>query len=974
MNYRDDLDNLKAEGKKLPKGFFVTQKTAVLIAVLFIVIIICVSLLFFFIPNPLYQESSPPDSDCSPQLPAEPGPQPTVEPREDFDERLPGIGLYPEHYDITLTIFLDEEDDDDNDRFTFTGSETILLRCDKASDIIKMNSRFLEVNVETDYIEVTESDSGDDIGVYKAYLDDVHELLVIELSDTLQVGKTYNVNIKEFGAEIGDADFDQYGMYYQSYDINGETRWMCNTKFTPNYAREVFPCYDEPHFRATFDLHLIHRDKRWALSNMPVKETTTMANDWIMTSFDTTPNMVTYLLVLVLADFPSIQLTTKYGYEFNVWAREDLIYSANYSLYAGSETLTYFEELLETPYGLPKMDFVAIPDYAAGATEFWGCVLYRESRLLYDEDIHTPYDQQRVAAIIGHELAHMWFGNYLTCDWWDEIWLNEGFASFYEYLPMTYLHPEWKVADQFMNLDLESAFRVDGSSSTAVPVIRPASGWRDEITGVFDTTAYSGGACVCRSLRSFLSEDVLHNGIVNYVQNNLFSAVVSDELWAELTLADAGHGDTNVKLVMDTWTLQHGHPVVTVNRTSTEFAVLTQEHFMIDPNDEATDKYDNLGYLWYVPITFTYASDVSFDDPLKHFQWLNKVETGELDLQGVNENDWVVVNINQMGFYRVNYDEENWHRLSDALKTDYTLFPAQTRTALLDDCFKISQAMYTDQVNCLRLSEYMHSETEYPTWELMIDNLPFTYRALMRTAEFGQLEFYWRQQITPIYESLGWDFSQGNSLEYRLRQEAINTACAYGNENCVGNATQLYAEWMETGTNSVPVEVKSVVYCTAIKHGGFKEWNFAHDESETNSDEAANLRSAMGCSKESWILERYIEEFFDDYYAFSVIAEVREKSAVGYSVAWNYVISNYDRLNATFGDDAYSAVWGFSTWMNTEFDLNQLQAFASMHPEMPSTAASNFYYSKLQVETNIKWMDKNRASIRQWLDDTVQPS
>ncbi|XP_070557699.1 aminopeptidase N-like isoform X2 [Ptychodera flava] len=962
---------MEGENKQLPKGFYVTQKTAIFLSLLFIIIVVGVALLFYFVPR---QEQQQPCEEvvpvCEPQLPAVPV-EPTETPREPFEERLPET-LYPEHYEIYLTMYLDEEDDDK--RFTFEGRERIRLRCEESTDIIKMNSRFLNVDVDSeDAIEIQELSSGDSVEVSRAYLDDVHELFVIELAVGMEAGNIYEVRINNFGAPMGDAADDQWGMYYQSYDIGGETRWICNTKFTPNYAREVFPSYDEPHFRSTFDLVIAHRSKRWAMSNMPITHNVTLDDDWIETHFNTTPNMVTYLLVMVLADFPSVETTTKYGYPFRVWAREDRLYAANYSLYTGSEMLTYFEELIDVPYGLPKMDMVAIPDYAAGATEFWGCILYRESRLLYDEDVNTPYNQQSVAAIIAHELAHMWFGNYLTCDWWSEIWLNEGFASFYEFPAVDHVHPDWKMDHQFSNLDLESAFRVDAASSSAAPLVRPVSGWRDEITGVFDTTSYSGGSSRYRSLRAFLGADVIHAGIVSYVKNNLYSPVVSDQLWEELTLADAAHGGTNVKKVMDTWSLQHGHPVVTVNRTTSSMAVVTQQHFLSDPNDAVTDKWPNLGYTWYVPMTYTFESDLTFDDPLKHFQWLNKEVTGELDLSMASASDWVVVNLNQVGFYRVNYDDENWNRLAEQLKTDHDVIPAQTRTALMDDCFKISQAFYTDTVNCLRLSEYLDLETEYPTWELMIDNLPFLYRALMRTAEFGQFEFYWRQQITPLYDSLGWDMREGDTLEYRLRQEAINTACGYGNEDCVKQASDLFSEWMDTGINPTPSEVKSTVYCTAIKHGGTEEWIFAHEESLTNIAERSNLRSALGCSKDAWQLERYIEEYFtDSQEVYGVINSVREKSATGFAVAWHYVMNNFEKLRSSIGEEsAYSVVWDFYPWMNTDYDLQQLLSFGAQREDMPSASASGFHNCKLEVETNIAWMSRNRDSVRGWLDEVT---
>nr|XP_006822495.1 PREDICTED: aminopeptidase N-like [Saccoglossus kowalevskii] len=783
---QSSIDGIKLEPengvwkKERSKGCYITRNKAILIGVVFVLLLIVVALIFYYIPHPSNKcecendvtEQSSDECDIVPRLPDMPD-KPSIPPYEPFGEKLPN-SIYPLHYDLTVKTFLYEYETSEMERFTFEGHETIYLRCDESTNTVKMNSRFLNVNFEPGMIKITESDTGKEIGIKSGKLDEMHELFVVETVETMETNAYYTLEILHFGAEMDYAYYNQFGMYYQSYEINNETRWICNTKFTPNYAREVFPCFDEPHFRATFNLTLIYHNKRWAKSNMPVRESVDLGNDWTETRFETTPSMVTYLLVMVVADFDYIETTTANGYPFRVWARQDKLQLGEFALNAGSEIMTLFENKVGVPYGLPKMDMIAIPNYAAGATEFWGCMLFRENRLLYDEVEQTEYYKQSVAAIVTHEIAHMWFGNYLTCDWWSDIWLNEGFASFYEYPIMEQLFPEWKVADQFMVLDLEGAFRYDSNSMLAEPLVRPVSGWRHEITGVFDKTSYSRGASIRRSLKAFLDDDVINEGIRTYVANHLYESVFTDQLWEELTKADRGHGNTDVKAVMDTWTLQHGYPVVTVTRTSETKASVVQDHFLSDPNDVTNDLYENLGYLWHVPLTYTYAANPDFINP--SFEWLrNTDKPGEIDLSDAGSLDWVLVNINQLGFYRVNYDDENWKRLAEALKddVDFKVFPAQTRTALLDDCFKISQAFYTDNVNCHRLSEYMYRETEYPTWALMVENLNFIHRSFMRSTEFSSLRYYWSKQITPIYESLGWDFSDKDTLNRQVFQVII---------------------------------------------------------------------------------------------------------------------------------------------------------------------------------------------------------
>nr|XP_006820751.1 PREDICTED: aminopeptidase N-like [Saccoglossus kowalevskii] len=403
---------------------------------------------------------------------------------------------------------------------------------------------------------------------------------------------------------------------------------------------------------------------------------------------------------------------------------------------------------------------VAIPQFLAGAMENWGLVLYSEVAMIYDEEVNTPSRKEVVATIVSHELGHMWFGNLVTMDWWNHIWLNEGFATFNEYVGADFVEPTWQMWDQFLISAMDSAFTADSRSTTSKPLIREA-GWN--LLEMFDTITYSKGGSIVRQLASFLSDDVISRGINDYLTIHSYNNVVTDDLWNALTAADLGHRNTNVKMVMDTWTLQAGHPVVTVNRTDADNAVATQRYFMMDPHDFYDAKYDHMGYTWYVPLTLTHGGNPDFVD--FSLQWLNANSTANLDLSNVDANDWILVNVNKLAFYRVNYDDENWKRLSEQLKDNHEVINPSSRASIMDDAFKISQPGHTDHVNALRLTEYMDKEVEYVAWDIVIGNIDFTHNALLRTAEFGLFELYWRTQITPLYETLGWDFLLGDHLD-----------------------------------------------------------------------------------------------------------------------------------------------------------------------------------------------------------------
>ncbi|XP_070559003.1 aminopeptidase N-like isoform X2 [Ptychodera flava] len=912
--------------EKYKKGFFVTKRTAVLLTVLAIVVLALVAVLFYFLPVSSTEpgEGTPApgeDIDPLPQRPTDP--PPTEDPRGPFDGRLPD-SLVPEHYNIWLKTYLDNEDGPK--QFTYEGVSTVELRCEKDTDIIKIH--FLSLNIDYQSVQVFHLDEEDretkhKISIKNIYTEEIYDFLVIEVEDTLRSGEIYSVTIG-YDAILNTNPL--FGYYLTSYKVGDETRWLSAAVFQPNGARMTFPCLDEPNLKATFDIAMVHRPKRRALANMN-EIAFENDGDWNTTHFNRSVLMPTYLVSFSLTDFPSLEMTTPNDVLFRVWAREEDIDAANYSLYIGSAMLTFFEDYYSLPYPMPKMDMIASPEFISGALECWGHILYDENAMLYDPKVHPPTRQKRVAEIVAHELVHMWFGNLVTLDWWDHLWLNEGFATFLPYIAVEKFHPEWKIWDQFLTDDMASAMSADSTSSRSKPLVR-TTGWVDEIWSMFDTMSYSK--------------------------------------------ADLEDRNTDVKEIMDPWALQSGFPVVTVIRTAADMVEINQTHFLLDPNDEPSDEFPNLGFKWYVPLTYTYKSRDQFYPPLEAMLSPD-TDKKQLRLEGTPQDDWVLFNINKQGYFRVNYDTDNWVKLAEQLKTDHKVFPTQTRASILDDCLIISQPGYVDHVYGLRLTEYLYYEEEYAPWQLVLRALPFTHGMLLRTSEFGMFEKYWRSQIVPLYLSVGWNFTNSDLLDYYQRINAIETACRYGNEDCIEVSKSLYRAWMEDpGNDPTPDEVNEIVYCTAIRHGGPAEWQFAYDQSKSSSPGTRTLlENAMGCSRDSWQLQYYLEDYHSDGRSRVAIDNIRDKSSLGYSTAWEFTMTRFEELLNIYGNSSFDIVWDFADLMTTRYDHEKLHMFGTKHRDMPASAASGFYRAVEIVETNIAWMDRNQESIREWLVDVT---
>ncbi|PNF24028.1 hypothetical protein B7P43_G08642 [Cryptotermes secundus] len=443
------------------------------------------------------------------------------------------------------------------------------------------------------------------------------EMYTLSLEPALEAGQTYILDIS-FRGLLKDS---LYGFYRSSYKAeNGTKIWMAATQFEPTHAREAFPCFDEPAMKARFELSISRPADMVTLSNMPIRANESIAgrSDRVWDHYEVSPNMSTYLLAIVIAnpDFIPIKDT---GYldtnsqnasspEFRVYARKRLIDSAKYAMSVGPRILKFYGDFFSIHYPLPKMDLAAIPDFGSGAMENWGLVTYRESNLLYDPASSPMSDKDKVVIIVAHELAHQWFGNLVTMKWWSDLWLNEGFATYMQYVGSNHVEPSWEMQDKFLVYEQQPAMALDSLRSTH-PVSSKVQN-PSQISEVFDAISYSKGASLIRMLNNSLTEDVLRKGLTRYLNKWKYRNAEEGDLWEALTeeirekAASSLPPNVTVKQVMDTWTLQGGYPVLTVTRDySAGSAVLSQVRFTLDNSSADT--------LWYIPVSYVTQEEMN---------------------------------------------------------------------------------------------------------------------------------------------------------------------------------------------------------------------------------------------------------------------------------------------------------------------------------------------------------------------------
>ncbi|KAI1887948.1 hypothetical protein AGOR_G00180000 [Albula goreensis] len=418
--------------------------------------------------------------------------------------------------------------------------------------------------------------------------------------------RTYKVNIS-FEAQIEN---ELLGFFRSSYVLHGERRYLAVTQFSPTHARKAFPCFDEPIYKAIFKISLRHESAYLSLSNMPVELSVPDEDGWVTNHFFRTPRMSTYYLAWAVCNFTYKETFTDSGVAIRLYARPNAIERGlgDYALNITKKLLQFYEDYFKVKYSLPKLDLLAVPKHPYAAMENWGLSIFVEQKILLDPEVSSISYLMELTMVVVHEICHQWFGDLVTPVWWEDVWLKEGFAHFFEYVGTDFLFPKWKMEKQrFLTDVLHEVMLLDGLASSH-PISQEVYQATD-IDRVFDWIAYKKGASLIRMLASVMGQSVFQRGLNDYLLTHMYSNAARDDLWNKLSEAMQREGkDINIKEVMGRWTLQMGYPVVTISRNDSvdDSVTISQEHFVYDVDAKSRDpELFNMSFQWQIPLTLS---------------------------------------------------------------------------------------------------------------------------------------------------------------------------------------------------------------------------------------------------------------------------------------------------------------------------------------------------------------------------------
>ena len=825
----------------------------------------------------------------------------------------------PNHYNLTLDLTHAEEKE-------FSG--TVIISGESTSESILLHSKGLTIQSAT--IDNQPADVS---------FDEFDEL---RLSQPELKSGNHTIHII-FSGNITDA---MHGLYPCYFTHNGIKKQLFATQFESHHAREVFPCIDEPAAKAEYDLTLITRPGITVLGNMPVKSEEEN-DDSLTTTFEKTPQMSSYLLAFVIGELHKKSARTKSGVEVNVWAtpaqNENTL---DFALDIAVRSIDFYDEYFGVKYPLPKSDHVALPDFSSGAMENWGLITYRESCLLADPELTPESSRRFIATVIAHELSHQWFGNLVTMNWWNDLWLNESFANMMEYVAIDALQPDWHMWEDFATNEVTAALRrdsLDGVQSVQADVNHP-----DEISTLFDPAiVYAKGGRLLVMVRKLIGEEAFRAGLKSYFEKFAYKNTVGNDLWQEL---ESASGQPIVNL-MNAWISQPGLPVVSVS-SSHNTAILSQERFFIGEHQPSDA-------LWPIPLFANQPLDVKI---------LNQKETT------VSIEKPLQLNCGLSAHFITKYDQST----REYLLKNITELPTLDKICILQDATILARAGFENSASLLPLALSLKTETNEKVFGMATG-------ALTELRKFVDDNDVSRDSLKKIsgefaratFEELGWDEKDGESDDDRERRTTALSLMMYSEDKEVLNEAK--TRFDNNKLEDLPTEIRALIISTNVRHFETPEMIenlFAAYKNTPSNDLQNDIAIGLTSTKNPKTAEKILANIKDSNIIrpqdasrwFVYLIRTRESR----QIAWNWLKENWAWVEDTFGDDkSYDDFIRYAaTALLTPNELDDFRQFFEPMENIPALTRT-IKLGITEISARVELIERDKADVLSALQTTL---
>jgi len=831
----------------------------------------------------------------------------------------------------------------DIDKLTFSGTETVKLSAHSPVHRLVLNALELKITgASLDGKALLES---------AIRIDEKTELLTLELPSQLAAGD--HTLALSFSGKINQQG---QGLFYARYQEQGSgtKKIMLGTQFEATDARRLFPCWDEPVFRARFQLTAVIPENWSAVSNMPIESERKIAREKEV-RFAATPSMSSYLNVFVAGELDLIESQSG-PTQIRVITTKGKAEMGRYALEATAQILKYYNDYFGVPYPLPKLDQIALPGGFGGAMENWGGITYYEAALLFDPKNSSAETKQNIYEVLAHEMAHQWFGDLVTMAWWDNLWLNEGFASWMGTKCTAHFNPQWEVwlrrnlprdPTRRVGITKEQAMEGDARSTTH-PIQQPIA-TEAEANSAFDDITYKKGQSFLRMLESFLGQDVFRDGIRRYMATHKFSNSTTADLWNALSESSG----QPIAEIAAGWTEQPGFPVVKVKRGEGGKVSLTQERFTIN--------FRNAPPLeWKIPLT--YSIDVG-QAPV------SVLMTGKsAHLQNIPADRALKLNVKGAGNYRVEYDEPSWNLLLRTLPQ----MGVEDRVDLLSDAWALVQANRASVSRYFELVDKLPSSTELAEREQIINVLDFINRLLIGRPEREKFQADARSILRPTFDALGWDPKASEpATAGNLRASLINALGDLNDQEIIAGCRERFKRYL-TSPQSLQPDLRPPVLAVVGRYADEATWNQLHELGlkTTSTEEKQNYYDALAGAIDPTLVKKTLPIALTDELptsrAIFLVSRVARESDHP-DIAWDFAKANMKALLAktdALGANRYAP--SLFTFFSEDSRANELKAYGKTN--LPAESATEVAKAVDEIQFRSEFEKRLARQLSDWID------